>query len=521
MKIKTQVSASLTGIVLLLVIVAGGGYLATSVVNQAGSVLGTALVPGVQGYNNLRYETLEIALQAFRGDIDGVQSQAAPLIPRIEAFMVTQPDSPFYGDQVLQEGLTYIGDTLLAVVRTASLQQAGQPPTPEFVEALRALEAMEVRAAEVIQYLVDSTMARVNGVIATSVRILIIVSLIAVLIAIVVGTLLTRKLNRGLVSLNASFRQISDGDLTVQADDSSKDEFGEIASYFNGLASNLKNTVGELGQMMSTLSELSTRFRDSGVRFQERATQTSDETQQVATAMTEMAATIREVAQNAEATSGQAQNASTQARDARGLVATSVTNSQTLQTQMTDISGQVLQLKDKTESISSVIDVIQGIAEQTNLLALNAAIEAARAGEQGRGFAVVADEVRTLATRTAQSTQEIIDVIQALQSMSESTSQQITKGRESVEANAEAIAAIESSLTTILDNISSISDMNHQIATNSQEQSHVAEEMNTNVVRISDLSEDNAAQTRQINEDIGTIDELVTSVRELISHFRY
>ena len=521
MKIKTQVSASLTGIVLLLVIVAGGGYLATSVVNQAGSVLGTALVPGVQGYNDLRYETLEIALQAFRGDTAGVQAQAAPLIPRIEAFMVTQPDSPFYGDQVLQEGLTYIGDTLLAVVETAQLQQAGQAPTPEFVEALRALEAMETRANEVIQYLVDSTLEKVNGVIATSVRILMMVSLIAVVIAIVVGTLLTRKLNRGLVSLNASFRQISDGDLTVQADDSSKDEFGEIASYFNGLASSLKNTVGELGHMMTTLSELSARFRDGGVQFQERATQTSDETQQVATAMTEMAATIREVAQNAESTSGQAQQASEQAREAQGLVTTSVAHSKKLQAQMTDISGQVLQLKDKTESISSVIDVIQGIAEQTNLLALNAAIEAARAGEQGRGFAVVADEVRTLATRTAQSTQEIIDVIEALQSMSESTSQQITKGREGVEANAEAITDIERSLKTILENISTISDMNHQIATNSQEQSHVAEDMNTNVVRISDLSEENAAQTRQINEDIGTIDELVTSVRQLISHFRY
>lgn len=521
MKIKTQVSASLTGIVLMLIIVAGAGYLATSVVNQAGSVLGTALVPGVQGYNNLRYETLEIALQAFRGDMDGVREQAEPLIPRIEFFSVTQPDSPFYGDQVLQDGVTYIGDTLLAVVETAQRQQAGQAPTAEFVQALQELEAMETRANEVIQYLVDSTLEKVNGVIATSVQVLVGISLMAILAAIVVGTLLTRKLNRGLAGLSDSFRQISDGDLTVIADDSSKDEFGDIAGYFNGLAASLKSTVGEMANMMTTLSDLSARFREGGVQFQERATQTSDETQQVATAMTEMAATIREVAQNAEATSGQAQNASEQAREARGLVSTSVTNSQSLQTQMTDISGQVLQLKEKTESISSVIDVIQGIAEQTNLLALNAAIEAARAGEQGRGFAVVADEVRTLATRTAQSTQEIVEVIQALQSMSENTSQQISRGREGVEANAEAIANIESSLSTILDNISSISDMNHQIATNSQEQSHVAEEMNTNVVRISDLSEENAAQTRQINEDIGTIDELVSSVRGLISHFRY
>ncbi|MDX1343961.1 MAG: HAMP domain-containing methyl-accepting chemotaxis protein, partial [Reinekea sp.] len=362
---------------------------------------------------------------------------------------------------------------------------------------------------------------KINGVIANIVRMLVGASVVIISLAVVFGLILTRKLSLGLSSLQLSFRKISDGDLTTKANDSTDDEFGDIARYFNELATTLSSTISQLATMMNTLADLSSRFRESGAQFQERAIQTSDETQQVATAMTEMAATVREVAQNAEETSSQAKEASDQADIARDLVGKTVSSSKDLQQKMSGISGQMLELKEKTASISSVIDVIQGIAEQTNLLALNAAIEAARAGEQGRGFAVVADEVRSLATRTGQSTQEIVDVIKALQSMSETAASNIAQGQDSVESNAESIKNIEGSLLSILDSISTISNMNHQIATNAQEQSHVAEDMNANVVRISDLSEMNAKQTKQINDDIKTIDQLTSQVRQLIAKFQY
>lgn len=521
MKIKTQVSASLGTMVLLLLLVSVGGYLAVNMVRTVGNIIPVSLLPGVQNYNDMRYKTLEIALHAYQGNTTLINSMSEELVPRIEDFKYSEPDSPFYGDAFLDEGLLEIGDILLNVIELSQKQVPGEPPTADFLAALNEMEGMDERATEVIAYLVDSTAGLVNGVIGNIVKILAIFSVFAVIIALGIGWFLTRKLNSGIAGLSHSFRLISDGDLTVIADDSKKDELGEIASYFNGLASSLKTTIGQLAQMMNTLAELSSRFRASGESFQERAQQTSDETQQVATAMTEMAATIREVAQNAEATSAQAQDASDQADTARELIDNSVSRSKQLQTNMSGISAQILQLKEKTESISTVIDVIQGIAEQTNLLALNAAIEAARAGEQGRGFAVVADEVRSLATRTGQSTQEIVDVIQALQSMSESTAKEIASGQESVEANAEAISHIEQSLSGILENISTISSMNHQIATNSQEQSHVAEDMNSNVVRISDLAEQNASQTEQINRDIQTIDELTQGVHRLIEKFRY
>ncbi|MCJ8312445.1 MAG: methyl-accepting chemotaxis protein [Saccharospirillaceae bacterium] len=522
MRIKTQINAALGIIVGLLIVISIGGYTALNIVKKAGSVYPANLIPGIQNYSNLRYGALSVELAVYQKDAQQIKQLANRLIAPIKTFeQPSVPGSPFYGDTYLDDNLADIAQKMLAVVTAATKEDLSKPPSAEFKAAAAQLNGLEDKAQELIQYIIDNTTVVINDTISFVIRILAIVAIVAVLLSIVMGTVLTRRMSRSINTLQQSFRQIADGDLTANADDSAKDEFGEIAGYFNILAGNLKTTIGQLSGMMLTLSDLSSRFSQSGEQFRDRAEKTSMETLQVASAMTEMAATIKEVAQNAESTSSKAQEANEQAGAARSQIESSVATSLKLQGQMSGISKQVIELKQKTESISSVIDVIQGIAEQTNLLALNAAIEAARAGEQGRGFAVVADEVRNLATRTAESTQEIVTVINELQSTAESTANQIAEGQQDVEQNAVAIADIETSLTVVLDNINSISSMNHQIATNSKEQSHVAEEMNVNVVRISDLSEQNAAQTAQINDDIHTIDELSKDVNKLILQFKY
>lgn len=521
MKIRTQVVGALGLILTLLIIVSIGGYGSSTVVNKAGSIIPSALIPGIQNYQDLRYKTLDIVVAVYQKDAQRISQLAKELEPRVIEFSGVKPDSPYYGDKTLEEGLAKIGRSFLDVIYAAQAEDLNSPVSEEFLTVVNEQGSVGPYSDDVIQYLIDQTTNKINSVIDNIIKILSVVSGVSVIIAILLAVYLSRSIGQGISGLRESFSKISGGDLLTKADDQRKDELGEIAGYFNELAQNLKTTISQLAMMMNTLADLSTSFREGGVQFQERAQQTSDETQQVATAMTEMAATIREVAQNAEQTSNQANEATEQAGTARSLIETSVNRSIKLKTQMTGISEQVILLKDKTASISSVIDVIQGIAEQTNLLALNAAIEAARAGEQGRGFAVVADEVRTLANRTAQSTQEIVAVIKSLQTMSQQTAQQIEAGQADVDNNADAIKDIETSLLGILENISSISSMNHQVATNSQEQSHVAEDMNINVVRISDLSEQNALQTEQINRDILTIDELTQQVRILIARFKY
>lgn len=523
MKIKTQMTISLGGMLFLLAIVAIGGYLSATIVSRIGNAYPTALLPGVVAYHDIRFKTLEIAVHGYQGEIALAREKAEVLLPRLELFSKMHEDEsgPFYQDDLMVRDVPYISNVMRNVIDTTLTLTPNQPVSAEFEAAVNELEAMEDRANSLIDYLIEVTTGRINDAISVIVGALSILGFLALVVATVVGFLVTRKLSRGLTKLTEPFRQISQGDLTVTADDSSRDEFGQLAHYFNNLANNLKSTIGQMAEMVTTLAELSSRFRASGESFQERAQLTSDDTQMVATAMTEMSATIKEVAGNAESTSKQAQEASQQADTARNLVEKSVQSSQSLQNEMSKMSEQVLMLKEKTDSISTVVDVIQGIAEQTNLLALNAAIEAARAGEQGRGFAVVADEVRTLATRTGQSTQEIVDVIQSVQSMAVSSAEQISSGRKNVEDNAEAIQNIESGLMSILDSISLISGMNQQIATSAQEQSHVAEDMNTNVLRISDLSEQNAVQTEEINQDISTIDGLVKDTHKIIQQFQY
>jgi len=312
---------------------------------------------------------------------------------------------------------------------------------------------------------------------------------------------------------------MSHNDVSHECQIKSDDMIGEIVDAFNQMASNLRDMVGQISgataQLAAAAEETSavTDETSRGIQAQQ------SEIDSIASAMNEMNSTVQEVARNAADASRAAGSADGEARNGALVATEAIGGIDALQSEVDSAAQVIRNLEKESENIGTVLDVIRGIAEQTNLLALNAAIEAARAGEQGRGFAVVADEVRTLASRTQQSTQEIQDMITALQDgagnavkVMESAQHKAQESADSVEKAAESLAAIAGSVSTI-------NDMNTMIASAAEEQSAVAAEMQTNmnnIREVADRSADGAQQTAEASEELA---RLAAEQQSLVAQF--
>ncbi|MBI3771634.1 MAG: methyl-accepting chemotaxis protein [Gammaproteobacteria bacterium] len=244
------------------------------------------------------------------------------------------------------------------------------------------------------------------------------------------------------------------------------------------------------------------------------------ETDQVATAMNEMTATVQEVARSADEAAKAAVNADDVAENGHKIVIQTVEAITRLAHKVENAGSVIQTLESETDKIGSVLDVIKSIAEQTNLLALNAAIEAARAGEQGRGFAVVADEVRTLASRTQQSTAEIQEMIQRLQQGAKNAVQVMNDGRGEAKASVDHAAKAGEALTSIVSAIGIIRDMNTQIASAAEEQGAVAEEINRNILTINQSAENSATAMDRAAETSGHLNQLAGQLEKLVGQFK-
>jgi len=307
---------------------------------------------------------------------------------------------------------------------------------------------------------------------------------------------------RRLAILESSMKDIAegDGDLTKRVEVKSQDAVDRVGRYFNLFLDKIHNAIsrvdGASQQLAASSAELSaiTDETKNSIDMQQ------SETEQVATAINEMAATVSEVSRSATDAATATHDADEQALEGRKIVTLSIDYIHILVKDIEEAARVITQLKSDSESIGSVLDVIQGIAEQTNLLALNAAIEAARAGEQGRGFAVVADEVRTLASRTQESTTEIKSIIDNLQAGAEKAVDAMDKGRKQVQQTVEKTTEAGVSLESITEAVAKINMMNTQIASAAEEQNAVAEEVNQNIIRISQHAEktSSGAQTTQL-----------------------
>ena len=343
---------------------------------------------------------------------------------------------------------------------------------------------------------------------------------LAFLAALALGLFISRLISRPIATAVASAQLIAKGDLTHTIGSAARDETGQLLTALGEMQEGLKATIHQIAdasnQLASAAEELNAVTED-GSRGLLRQ---NDEIQQAATAVTEMTSAVEEVARNAISTSEASKTASSQATDglAQARNAVDAVNNATveIQSSTTIVEDLAVQVRD----IGKVLDVIRGIAEQTNLLALNAAIEAARAGEQGRGFAVVADEVRALAARTQSSTGEIESMIGAVRSRADQAVAAMGKSQGLVGDTQVLAKATGEALQSIATGIAQINDRNLVIASACEEQAHVAREVDRNLINIQDLSTQTAAGAHQTSASTQDLSRLATSFNDLVSRFR-
>ena len=361
---------------------------------------------------------------------------------------------------------------------------------------------------------------QVNGAITTGNTFVIVVVIISIAVAAFIGYVTVRAITRPLYRVNELLTVASSGDLTHSLDDSAQDEFGLLARNCNKLIGNLKELITAINVRAEQLAAASEQTSAVTAQTTHSIQDQKSQIGQVATATTEMHSTSQLVVQSAEDTLSQIRHADAEAENVRQISLENKNTIEILSRDVQEAADVINKLHQDSASIGGILDVIRGVADQTNLLALNAAIEAARAGEQGRGFAVVADEVRTLASRTQESTQEINAMIEVLQAGAEKAVSVMDQGKEQTAACVEQTEKATQALDIITDAVHKAHDVSSQIEQSAREQNSVSQEISEKLETIVGIAEETTAGAQQTSESSHEVARLAEELQQSIRQFK-
>jgi methyl-accepting chemotaxis protein len=345
---------------------------------------------------------------------------------------------------------------------------------------------------------------------------------ITIAILLLLGWSIVNSIGTALGSLLISLKDIAsgDGDLTKRIEKTSNDELGDVVDWFNQFVDKLHSSITDVVKSIEPLTSLSSDLGSLTSETLAISAKQNQATEQVSLVVEEMVTSVKAVSNNASSASEAANQADKAAKNGRDIVIKTVASINGLAEEVERAGEVIRKLEADTGNVGTILDVIKGIAEQTNLLALNAAIEAARAGEQGRGFAVVADEVRTLASRTQDSTQEIQRVIEELQAAARSAVEVMGQSKQRAQASVEHAAQTGESLAAITERVSAITEMNMQIASAAIEQERAAYSIKENVLGIKETSETAMHSIQKVEQASSSLVDISGNLQRVTGDFK-
>ncbi|SDA73228.1 methyl-accepting chemotaxis protein [Pseudomonas sp. NFACC15-1] len=407
-----------------------------------------------------------------------------------------------------------------ALTQYRSAVQAFKVATADVVQARKEMTDQGATIVTLSEQLYQIQLDRRDAESAQARTLQLVSTLLALLVGVIAAVIITRQITGPLRETLAVVERIASGDLSQNVIVTRRDELGVLQQGIARMGVTLRDLISGIRdgvtQIASAAEELSavTEQTSAGVNSQKV------ETDQVATAMHEMTATVQEVARNAEEASQAAAAADGEARAGDQVVSEAIAQIERLASEVVRSTDAMTVLQQESDKIGSVMDVIKAVAEQTNLLALNAAIEAARAGEAGRGFAVVADEVRGLAQRTQKSTEEIEGLVAGLQNGTQQVAAVMNNSRSLTDSSVALTRKAGESLGNITRTVSNIQSMNQQIAAAAEQQSAVAEEISRSIINVRDVSEQTAAASEETAASSVELARLGSQLQMMVSHFR-